>query len=173
MLGEASDVIIAGDAGLRPRLADEAGCVMRQPQEICRAFQELLLGFRELRESSQGTATLLVYALDLGPKSSGVVPIYKDGVCEPAQHEVQEALGSSQVLGTLPIQGLRPVGIEHDAHASLLLWAMVRVVVVPSSGMRLEDQVSHLVREKGGNDSKSGTIKSLSSGHAPFFVPRP
>lgn len=109
MLGEASDVIIAGDAGLLPGRADEAGCVMRQTQEIRRAFQELLLRFSELWELGQRASTLLVYVLDLGPKGSGVVPIYKDGVCEPAQHEVQEALSSSEVLGTLPIQRLCPV----------------------------------------------------------------
>lgn len=42
---------------------------------------------------------------------------------------------------------------------------MVKVIVMPSSGMRLEDQVSHLVGEKGGNDVNSATSKSVCTGY--------
>lgn len=38
---------------------------------------------------------------------------------------------------------------------------MVKVIVMPSSGMRLEDQVSHLVKEKEGNDVNRGTRVSV------------
>ena len=157
MLGEASDGIIAGDAGISSGLADEAGSVMGQTQKISRAFQELFLCLGELRELGHRTGALLVHLLDLGPQGSRVVPIHKDGVCKPAQHEVQEAFSGSQVLGPLWGQGFCPVRVQHDAHTPLLLWAVVGVVEVPSPGVCLEDHVGHLVRKKEGNTGLSGS----------------
>lgn len=151
VLGEASNGIIARDAGVLWGIADEAGGVMWQTQKISGAFQELLLCLCELGELSHRMEALSVHLLDLGPQGGWIVSIHKDGVCKPAQHEVQEALRGSQVLRPLWRQGFCPVWVQHNAHMPLLLWAMVTVVVVPGSGMSLEDQVSHLVKKWEGN----------------------
>lgn len=109
VLGEASNGIIAGDAGISLGLADEAGSVMGQTQKVSGALQELLLCLGELRELGHRTGALFVRLLDLGSQGSRVVSIHKDGVCKPAQHEVQEAFRGSPVLRPPWGQGLCPV----------------------------------------------------------------
>lgn len=109
MLGKASNGIIAGDAGILLGLADEAGGIMRQTQKISGAFQELLLCFSKLRELGHRTGALLVHLLDPSLQGRRVVSIHKNGVCKPAQHEVQVEFRGSDVLGPLWGQRLCPV----------------------------------------------------------------
>ncbi|KAG8507719.1 hypothetical protein J0S82_011404, partial [Galemys pyrenaicus] len=74
---------------------------------------------------------------DTNPRGGGLRPFRVHVLGEASNGVIAGATGT--------LWGLAD---EHDAHLPLLLWAVVAVVPVPSSGMGLQDHVSHLVSEE-------------------------